>query len=195
MQKWQHHFCVRSPSATDCRNLVLQLSRHQPCFRSSGDQKVSIQHGRQVRRGKPNRITCRRIVFHHNIQGVRSDRRDCLFVVADAASEHRECPHSGTTPTPILDAHLRQASTRARLLELRDALDRVIAADEGNCIKCTTSQAAGALFLYLRDLREAKKNGEYSKQDKKAWKEEVKGLAKDVKRDRAWLKRRWKEGQ
>lgn len=91
------------------------------------------------------------------------------------------CRLHGAVQTPRLDAHLRETSTKARIEELRSALADVV--DDNRCLKCATEAAAQALFSYLRDLREAKQNGEYSTGEKKALKKEVKGLAKEMKRD------------
>ncbi|KXT04842.1 hypothetical protein AC579_8299 [Pseudocercospora musae] len=83
----------------------------------------------------------------------------------------------------IKDAHLRQANTRARLEEIRDALTQVIEADERSCLKCVTTKAARALFSYLRDVREIKGNMNYSKTEKKAAKQEMKTVARSLKKD------------
>jgi hypothetical protein len=88
------------------------------------------------------------------------------------------CRLHGAVQTPRLDAHLRETSTKARIEELRSALADIV--DDNRCLKCATEAAAQALFSYLR---EAKQNGEYSTGEKKALKKEVKGLAKEMKRD------------
>ena len=56
-------------------------------------------------------------------------------------------------------------------------------------MKCVVDEAAKALTSCTRDLRAAKKGGEWSKGDKKALKKEAKGLFKGVKRD---VKSMWK---
>ncbi|KXT00026.1 hypothetical protein AC578_4847 [Pseudocercospora eumusae] len=108
------------------------------------------------------------------------DEKDAMD---DNASQYIPCPHRNLPPTPMLDAHLRQANTRARLEEIRDALTHVIEADEQSCLKCVTTNAARALFLYLRDLREIKGNMKYSKTEKKAAKQEMKTMAHQLKKD------------
>lgn len=65
-------------------------------------------------------------------------------------------------------------------------------ADVGNancCSKCATESAAHIFTAYLRDLRAAKKNGQWSAEEKKALRAEAKGLMKEIKRD---IKKVWK---
>lgn len=63
------------------------------------------------------------------------------------------------------------------------------AGNENCCSKCVTKNAAQTLALYLRELRAAKKNGEWSAEEKKALKKEVKGLFKEIKHD---VRKTWK---
>lgn len=94
----------------------------------------------------------------------------------------------GAVQTPLLDSHLRNADTKARIEALRSALADVI--DDDRCLKCATEAMAQALVSYLRDLREAKRHGEHSNEEEKALKKEVKGLAKGMKKD---VKQIWKK--
>ena len=50
-------------------------------------------------------------------------------------------------------------------------------------MKCVVDEAAKALTSCTRDLRAAKKSGEWSKGEKKALKKEAKGLFKGLKCD------------
>ena len=62
-------------------------------------------------------------------------------------------------------------------------------ADEGKCTKCTVENISTLLTGHAREIKAAKRNGEWSKEDKKALKAEVKGLFKGVKKD---VKGLWK---
>lgn len=62
-------------------------------------------------------------------------------------------------------------------------------ADENACTKCSLNNVAEAATLLLKDVRSAKENGEWTKEEKKALKKEAKGLAKGVKGD---VRRMWK---
>lgn len=61
--------------------------------------------------------------------------------------------------------------------------------DEKKCTKCTVENISTLLTGHVRDLRVAKQNGVWSKEDKKALKTEIKGLLKPVKKD---VKSLWK---
>lgn len=61
--------------------------------------------------------------------------------------------------------------------------------DEKKCTKCTVENISTLLTGHVRDLRAAKQNGVWSKEDKKALKAEIKGLLKPVKKD---VKSLWK---
>ncbi|KAF5010783.1 hypothetical protein FDECE_3080 [Fusarium decemcellulare] len=97
-------------------------------------------------------------------------------------SEKREssCPVHGVSQTPHLDEILKSRS-RAELQGLAAALDDL--RDENRCAKCAVQTAANLLIGYFQDIREAKKNGQWSKEEKKALKLEIKDLAKSVKAD------------
>lgn len=57
------------------------------------------------------------------------------------------------------------------------------AADPNHCWRCAMRSAAGNLAAATRDLKAAKKSGQWSKEEKKAVKAEVKELFKEIKRD------------
>jgi hypothetical protein len=65
-------------------------------------------------------------------------------------------------------------------------------ADERQCTKCTVESISTLLTSHARDIRAAKQNGEWSKEERKALKAEVKGLFKGVKKD---VKSLWKGGK
>lgn len=55
--------------------------------------------------------------------------------------------------------------------------------DDDRCLKCATEAAAQSLFLYLKDLRDAKNNSEASRHSQIELKSEAKLLGKGIKRD------------
>lgn len=62
--------------------------------------------------------------------------------------------------------------------------------DRHGCAQCNAKDAVHALTVYMRDLREEKKeNGKWFKEDKRALKVEVKAFLKEIKRD---AKQAWK---
>jgi hypothetical protein len=63
------------------------------------------------------------------------------------------------------------------------------AANEDGCTKCATESGARALTMFLKEVHTAKKSGQWSKQEKKAFKQEAKGLFKPLKGD---MKELWK---
>ncbi|KAL4801185.1 hypothetical protein BDV18DRAFT_165201 [Aspergillus unguis] len=100
------------------------------------------------------------------------------------------CTAHGPSQTPHLDHELQQPYAQAIIRSLTEALNDL--ADETKCTKCTVETASALLTSHARDLRAAKKNGQWSKQEKKALKAEVKGSFKGVKKD---VKALWKEGK
>ncbi|KAE8333070.1 hypothetical protein BDV39DRAFT_199422 [Aspergillus sergii] len=99
------------------------------------------------------------------------------------------CTVHGSSQTPHLDRQLQQPQTKEILQALTVALNDI--ADERQCTKCAVETASGLLTGYVREVKAAKKNGQYSKEEKKALKKEIKDLAKGVKRD---VKALWLEG-
>lgn len=55
------------------------------------------------------------------------------------------------------------------------------AVNDDRCTKCATETIANTTAAYIRELKAAKKNGEFSKEEKKALKAEAKALFKTVK--------------
>jgi hypothetical protein len=89
--------------------------------------------------------------------------------------------------TPYLDRQLQQPRTKEILQALISALNDI--ADENQCTQCAVQNSSNALGQYFQELRAAKKNGEWSKEEKKGIRKEIKGLAKGLKRD---VKATWK---
>ncbi|GMF79815.1 unnamed protein product [Aspergillus oryzae] len=104
-------------------------------------------------------------------------------------SSSASCTVHGSSQTPHLDRQLQQPQTKEILQALTVALNDI--ADERQCTKCAVETASGLLTGYVREVKAAKKNGQYSKEEKKALKKEIKDLAKGVKRD---VKALWLEG-
>lgn len=91
----------------------------------------------------------------------------------------RECHVHGPSKTPLIEAHLRQPGTKASVQALINSLSNAI--EEEKCLKCAMQDAARTLTSCARDYRTAKKNGQWSREEKKALKAEAKGLANDLK--------------
>jgi hypothetical protein len=64
--------------------------------------------------------------------------------------------------------------------------------DEKKCTKCTVEKSSALLTSHVRDIRAAKRNGQWSKEDRKALKAEVKSSFKPMKKA---IKALWKEGK
>lgn len=94
------------------------------------------------------------------------------------SSLHNPCTHN-PTPTPSLDVHLSTPAAKSAVHSITTALDH--ATDGAHCTRCTANEAARTLTRYLFEMREAKKAGEWSKEDKKRVKVEMKGLMREVK--------------
>lgn len=81
----------------------------------------------------------------------------------------------------MLNQQLQQPNARACLLALSAAF--AAAAEEDRCLKCVIDSTVPEVTRCMQDLKKQKKNGEFSKEDKKAMKKEMKGLFKGVKAD------------
>ncbi|KAK4495617.1 hypothetical protein PRZ48_012885 [Zasmidium cellare] len=102
------------------------------------------------------------------------------------------CTIHPTTPTPHLDAQLSSPKYRSYLLSLSEALADLADAEEPHCTKCSIDSVALTLTQLAKEVKQAKKNGEWSKEEKKALKKESKTLGKAVKAD---CERVWREGE
>lgn len=63
-------------------------------------------------------------------------------------------------------------------------------AEGRGCDKCMMKEAARTITTCVRELRAAKKNGEWSKEEKKAMKNEAKAIFGEIKRE---VKTTWKD--
>jgi hypothetical protein len=107
---------------------------------------------------------------------------------SSSATHDGTCQVHGPTQTPILDNQLSGPHSKANLQALSAAL--ADATREGACLKCTTDAIVKTLTTFMQDVRTAKKSGQWSHDEKKALKAEVKGLAKGMKHD---LKQSWRD--
>ncbi|KAL4809804.1 hypothetical protein BDV18DRAFT_129679 [Aspergillus unguis] len=108
----------------------------------------------------------------------------------DGAEKPTTCNAHGPTQTPHLDHELQQPYAQAMIQALTTALNDL--ADPNKCTKCTIENSSTLLTGHVRELRAAKKNGQWSKAERKALKAEVKSSFKSVKKD---IKALWKEGK
>lgn len=105
-------------------------------------------------------------------------------------SPNSQCKYEGNSTTPHIDSYLQQPSTKAAIRTLINALENL--SDDSQCTPCTAQNATLAMTELMRDMRSAKKSGEWSKQDQKAVKQEFKGMFKGIKGD---MKEVWKGKQ
>lgn len=125
----------------------------------------------------------------------KSSRSLISLPECDINSMHRHhdhgCSHHGTeSQTPHLDALLQQPNTRAALLALSSAF--AAAAEDDRCLKCVIDSVVPDVAQCMQDFKKQKKAGEFSKEDKKAMKKEMKALFKGVK---GAAKKTWKDGR
>lgn len=83
---------------------------------------------------------------------------------------------------------MQKSQARETIRTWADALNDIV--DEKKCTKCTVENISAFLTGLVQDLRVAKQDEGWSKENKKALKAEVKSLLKPVKRD---MKSLWKE--
>ncbi|KAL4936319.1 hypothetical protein BDV06DRAFT_216773 [Aspergillus oleicola] len=100
------------------------------------------------------------------------------------------CTAHGPSQTPHLDHELQQPYAQAIIRALITVLNDL--ASEKKCTKCTIENSSTLLTSHVRDIRAAKKKGQWSKAERKALKAEVKSSFKSVKKD---VKALWKEGK
>ncbi|KAF5864096.1 hypothetical protein ETB97_008502 [Aspergillus alliaceus] len=94
----------------------------------------------------------------------------------------------GASQTPHLDRQLQTPQSKDILQALIVSLNDI--ADENQCTKCAVENASTLLTGYVREVRAAKRSGQWSKEEKKALKKEIKALGRGVKRD---VKKLWHE--
>ncbi|CBF89297.1 predicted protein [Aspergillus nidulans FGSC A4] len=100
------------------------------------------------------------------------------------------CTVHSSSQTPNLDHEFKQPYTQDIIRMLTAALHDL--ADETKCIKCTVEKSSALLTSHLCDIQAAKKTGQWSKEERKALKAEVKSSFKPVKKT---VKALWKEGK
>ncbi|KAB8231150.1 hypothetical protein BDV23DRAFT_148617 [Aspergillus alliaceus] len=98
------------------------------------------------------------------------------------------CSVHGASQTPHLDRQLQTPQSKDILQALIVSLNDI--ADENQCTKCAVENASTLLTGYVREVRAAKRSGQWSKEEKKALKKEIKALGRGVKRD---VKKLWHE--
>lgn len=89
------------------------------------------------------------------------------------------CETHGSS-TPFIDRELRTARGQEVVRILSAALNDLV--DEEKCTKCTVENLVPLLEGHLKDLKLAKRNGEWSKEDRKTLKAEFKSLFKPAKK-------------
>ncbi|KAJ5788394.1 hypothetical protein N7457_003384 [Penicillium paradoxum] len=102
-------------------------------------------------------------------------------------SPKADCIIHGPSQVPLVDNELQKSQAAEIIRTVTAALTDI--ADENKCTKCTVENISTLLTGLVRDLRTVKQSGAWSKEDKKAFKAEVKALLKPVKKD---VKSLWK---
>ncbi|KAJ5098918.1 hypothetical protein N7532_005919 [Penicillium argentinense] len=90
------------------------------------------------------------------------------------------CSTHGPSQTPLLDRELQTERAQDIIGLLAKALNNVT--DGTKCTKCTVDEVSALLTDHVKSLRLAKQNGEWSKEERKTLKAEVKLLFKPVKK-------------
>ncbi|KAJ5543168.1 hypothetical protein N7461_009171 [Penicillium sp. DV-2018c] len=98
-----------------------------------------------------------------------------------------DCSTHGPSQVPLIDNELQKPHAKEIIRLLTAALNDLT--NEKKCTRCTVESISTQLTGHVRDLRAAKRSGAWSKEEKKAYKAEVKGLFKPIKKD---LKKLWK---
>ncbi|KAL4732998.1 hypothetical protein BDV11DRAFT_100905 [Aspergillus similis] len=127
-----------------------------------------------------------------------SDEKSVSFISVDSSEmdntgkkiSKNPCTVHGSSQTPQLDHELQQPLAQNIINTLTAALNDL--ADENKCTKCTVEKFSALLTSHVREIRAAKKNGQWSKDERKALKAEVKSSYKPVKKAAKAL---WKEGK
>ncbi|KAJ5671888.1 hypothetical protein N7507_001015 [Penicillium longicatenatum] len=108
----------------------------------------------------------------------------------DNISTKAPCPTHGPSQSERFDRELQKPQAQAMILALTKALNDIN--DQEKCTKCAVENASTVLTTHVRGIRELKQNGEWTKEERKALKAEVKGIFKPVKKS---VKALWKEGR
>ncbi|CAI6341402.1 unnamed protein product [Periconia digitata] len=99
------------------------------------------------------------------------------------------CDAHSRASIPFIHAQLQQQQAKEAIRAISIAFGNL--ADGSGCSECILREIAQTVTLCLRELKTAKKNGKWSKEEKKTMKREVKVAFKDIKRE---VKQTWKNG-
>ena len=97
------------------------------------------------------------------------------------------CATHGPSQAPLLDRELQKPRSKEIIQTISATLNDL--ASEKQCTRCTVKSISILLTGHVREMREAKRTGEWSKEDKKALKAEARAMFKPVKKD---IKALWK---
>ncbi|KAJ5525448.1 hypothetical protein N7494_012098 [Penicillium frequentans] len=100
------------------------------------------------------------------------------------------CPTHGPSQSERFDRELQRPQAQEMIRALTKALNDIN--DQEKCTKCAVENASTLLTTHVRDIRALKQNGEWTKEERKALKAEVKGIFKPVKKS---VKALWKDGR
>jgi glucosamine 6-phosphate synthetase-like amidotransferase/phosphosugar isomerase protein len=89
------------------------------------------------------------------------------------------CTKHGPSQTPNLDRQLQSPRNREFVHGLITALDQAV--QEGHCTECAIQKMAELVTAYAQDMKAQKKQGHWSKEEKRALKKELKEVGKRVK--------------
>ncbi|KAJ5332722.1 hypothetical protein MYU51_015315 [Penicillium brevicompactum] len=102
-------------------------------------------------------------------------------------SPKQPCSTRGHNQAPLLDGELMKPRSQQVLKGLAGALNDL--ASEKKCTRCTVEDLATQITGHVREMREAKRNGEWTKEERKAMKAEFKAVFKPMKKE---IKALWK---
>ncbi|KAJ5928809.1 hypothetical protein N7466_007765 [Penicillium verhagenii] len=105
-------------------------------------------------------------------------------------SSRAPCPTHGPSQSERFDRELERPQAQEIIRALKQALNDIN--DQEKCTKCAVENASTVLTTQVREIREAKRNGEWTKEERKALKAETKAIFKPVKKS---IKALWKEGR
>ncbi|KAJ5646857.1 hypothetical protein N7490_003229 [Penicillium lividum] len=106
----------------------------------------------------------------------------------ETISPKAPCPTHGPSQSALFDRELQKPQAQEIIRALTKALNDIN--DNEQCTKCAVQNASTLLTTHVREIKTAKRNGEWTKEERKALKAEVKGVFKPVKKA---VKALWKE--
>ncbi|KAL6916811.1 hypothetical protein FSHL1_008516 [Fusarium sambucinum] len=107
-----------------------------------------------------------------------SDTKLANATTSISTTSSNDCAVHGLSETPHLD-RLLQSRPQSELQGLADAVESLRQGDR--CAKCAIQAAVAIITGFMGEIYTAKKSGKLSKEEKKALKSEVKGLATGMK--------------